>query len=187
MALVPGPVVGLIVANSLKIGARAELLNVAGTQIGLALMLLVLLFGLNAIVVFTAEWFIWIKLVGAVHLVWLGWKLLRGSETAPAPESPGAGRGYVWQGLAVNLSNPKVLLFVSAFIPQLMTRAAGYLSEAMLLMAIFMVVTAVCDSAYAIAAGSLRATLSRQARRIVERGSGLLLIASGVWLAAMRR
>ena len=39
VAVIPGPMVALVVANSLSHGTRAGLLNVAGAQLGLALML----------------------------------------------------------------------------------------------------------------------------------------------------
>jgi threonine/homoserine/homoserine lactone efflux protein len=187
VAVVPGPVVSLVVANSLTKGVRAGLLNVAGTQIGLALMLFVLLLGLEAVVAFLGEWFTWIKLLGAVYLVWAGWKLISGTGTVAPEEGPDAGRGYVWQGFVVNLSNPKVLLFTGAFIPQFMTGGNDHVVEAILLMLIFMAVTAACDSAYAVTAGAMRTTLSGRGRWWLAKGSGVILIAGGVWLAALRR
>jgi threonine/homoserine/homoserine lactone efflux protein len=186
VAIVPGPVVSLIIANSLKSGARAGLLNVAGTQIGLGLMMLVLLLGLQAVMTFIGEWFTWIKLAGAAYLIWIGWKLIAGKQTETVGEIPRAAGGYVWQGTAVNLSNPKVLLFVGAFIPQFLEGGEN-IRQAALLMAIFMAVTAACDSVYAIAAGGMRATLSRQTCRWLTTGSGFILIAGGVWLAVLRR
>jgi threonine/homoserine/homoserine lactone efflux protein len=50
LVLVPGPTVTLIVANSLRHGTRAGLLNVAGTQLALGLMLLILAVGLASII-----------------------------------------------------------------------------------------------------------------------------------------
>jgi threonine/homoserine/homoserine lactone efflux protein len=76
-------------------------------------------------------------------------------------------------------------LFVGAFIPQFLGSGES-LCHALLLMGIFMAVTALCDSGYAIAAGGLRTQLSRQVRRRLGIGSGFIL-AGGVWLAALRR
>lgn len=47
IAIVPGPTVTVIVANSLAHGTRAGLMNVAGTQLGLGLMMLILIVGLS--------------------------------------------------------------------------------------------------------------------------------------------
>lgn len=187
VAVIPGPIVSLVVATSLRKGVRAGLLNVAGSQIGLALMLLVLLVGLNAVIAFMGEWFTWIKLLGAAYLVWMGWKLISGTDSQARQDSLDLGRGYVWQGLALNLANPKVLLFVGAFIPQFLTGGDHPMVDALVLMLIFMAVTAVCDSAYAVAAGGMRATLSGRGQWWLARGSGFILIGGGLWLAALRR
>ena len=85
VAVVPGPTVALIVANSLTHGARAGLLNVAGTQLALALMLGVLVVGLAGIMATMGWWFDWLRLAGALYLVWLGWRLLRTSGELGAP------------------------------------------------------------------------------------------------------
>ena len=79
ITIIPGPTVTLIVANSLTHGARAGLWNVAGTQLGLGLMRLVLVVGLSSIIATMGYWFDWLRLAGAAYLIWLGWKLLRAS------------------------------------------------------------------------------------------------------------
>src|SRR5258708_30918278 len=76
-ALLPGPMVTLIVANALSHGTRAGLLNVAGAQLGLAIMLGVLVVGLASVIAVMGVWFDWLRLLGAAYLVWLGWKLIR--------------------------------------------------------------------------------------------------------------
>src|ERR1700749_3183934 len=77
ITIIPGPTVTLIIANSLTHGTRAGLLNVAGTQLGLAVMLGVLMVGLSSVIATMGMWFDWLRIAGAVYLVWLGWKLLR--------------------------------------------------------------------------------------------------------------
>ena len=65
ITLVPGPTVTLIVANSLRHGMRAGLLNVAGTQLGLALMMLTLVVGLSSVIASMGWWFDWLRYLGA--------------------------------------------------------------------------------------------------------------------------
>ena len=69
VAAVPGPMVALVVANSLTRGARAGLANVAGAQLGLAIMLGTLVVGLATVVATMGAWFDWLRLVGAAYLV----------------------------------------------------------------------------------------------------------------------
>src|SRR5690242_15106125 len=72
ITIIPGPTVTLIIANSLTHGTRAGLLNVAGTQLGLAIMLGVLLVGLSSIIATMGVWFDWVRIAGAVYLIWFG-------------------------------------------------------------------------------------------------------------------
>ena len=126
IVIVPGPTTTLVIANSLTHGTRAGLLNVAGTQLGVAGMVVVLAVGLSSTMQALGHWFDWLRLAGAVYLIWLGWKLLRSSGDLAAARARGKPRGgFFLQGLLVALSNPKMLLFFSAFIPQFIDPAAG--------------------------------------------------------------
>src|ERR1700693_3428836 len=85
IVIVPGPTVTLIIANSLRHGARAGLLKVAGTQLGLALMIAILCVGLASIIATIGVWFDWVRLAGAAYLVWLGRRRLRGTRGPASP------------------------------------------------------------------------------------------------------
>jgi homoserine/homoserine lactone efflux protein len=145
--IVPGPTVTVIIANSLRHGARAGLLNVAGTQAGLAIMLVVLAAGLQIIVESMAHVFDWVRLAGAAYLVWLGIKLLRSDGSMGAVKDvPRAHGAYFWQGFIVILSNPKALFFFGAFIPQFLNPEGNAIAQTLLLGATFMVVATVLDA-----------------------------------------
>src|SRR5438552_10258484 len=117
LVIVPGPTVTLIVANSLTHGTRAGLLNVAGTQLGLAVMILIVVIGLASIIETMGFWFDWVRLLGAAYLIFLGWKLLRWSgEINPQVRTPAPRGGFFLQGFLVLISNPKALLLFGAFI-----------------------------------------------------------------------
>ena len=77
VVLVPGPTVTLILANSIRHGTRAGLLNVLGTRVGLALMIGVVGLGLTSLMEAAGHWFDWLRLAGADYLIWLGWKMIR--------------------------------------------------------------------------------------------------------------
>lgn len=188
IVVVPGPSVTVIVANSMRHGARAGLLNVAGTQLGLALMIGVLACGLSAVVSAMASVFDILRLLGAAYLVWLGIRMWRSDGSLGTGEStPAAGNSFVLQGFVVIWSNPKALLFFGAFIPQFIDPAGGAVAQTVLLGAIFMAVATVFDSLYAFAAGGAGARLTRARVRLAERISGTFLIGGGLWLAFARR
>lgn len=187
ITLVPGPTVTLIVANSLRHGARAGLLNVAGTQLGLALMMLTLVVGLSSVIASMGWWFDWLRYLGAAYLAWLGFKLLRAPDSiGEAGAAPPPRGGFFLQGFLVLMANPKALLFFGAFIPQFVDASGNYVVQIVLLGVTAMAVAFLTDGAYALFTGRAGALLSRKRVRLVSRVSGGFLIGGGIWLALAR-
>ena len=190
LALLPGPVVTLLIANGLRHGTRAALINIAGVQTGLMIMIGVVAVGLTSLMATMGYWFDWIRLAGAAYLVWLGIKLIRvpvegiGGEEAPPPPPRG---GFLLQGFLVLISNPKLLIFFGAFLPQFMDMSRGdYASQATLLGVTFMVIAGLTDGIYALLAGRARKLFSARRTRLVSRISGTFMIGGGIWLALTR-
>jgi threonine/homoserine/homoserine lactone efflux protein len=187
IAVIPGPTVTVIVANSLAHGTRAGLLNVAGTQLGLALMMGTLIVGLSSVIAAMGWLFDWLRIAGAVYLAWIGWKLLRSPEAlGEATKAPPPRGGFLLQGLVVIAANPKALLWFGAFIPQFVDPNGNYVAQIALLGVTAMVVALVSDGAYAVVTGRAGAILNRKRVRLVSRLGGTCLIGGGVWLALTR-
>ncbi len=188
IVIVPGPTVTLIIANSLRHGARAGLMNVAGTQCGLVIVVLLLALGLETAMQYLGTAFDYIRIVGAAYLVWLGIKLWRSNGSlADAEESKPTRSGHFWQGFVVLLSNPKLFLFFSAFFPQFLDRDGNALTQILILGVTFMIIASFLDGAYAVLSGKAGGWLSRRNLRLVERISGTCLIGGGIWLALTRQ
>src|SRR5260370_2741351 len=171
LALLPGPVVTLVIANGLRHGTRAALVNIAGVQAGLAIVIGIVAVGLTSLMATMGYWFDWVRFAGAAYLVWLGIKLIRSPvEGVNADEPPPPPRGGVFlQGFLVVLSNPKVLVFFGAFIPQFMDMSRDHFSQVALLGFTFMVTGAITDSIYALLAGRApRGFFARRARARVR-------------------
>jgi len=187
LAIIPGPMVTLIIANSLTHGTRAGLLNAAGAQAGVGLYVATVAVGLASIIAAMGWWFDWLRLAGAAYLVWLGWKLLRASGAIeqygrmPVPRG-----GFFLQGFLVLLGNPKALLFFGAFVPQFIDPRGDFIMQVVVLGLTFMAVAAATDAAYAVMTGRARTLLSRQRVRAASVFGGLCLVAGGVWLAFAR-
>ena len=187
ITLIPGPTVTVIIANSLAHGTRAGLLNVAGTQLGLGLMMAILVVGLSSVIAAMGWLFDWLRWAGAIYLVWLGWKLLRSPDvlqdvqkSAPPPG------GFFLQGFLVLMANPKALLWFGAFIPQFVDPKGNYVAQIVLLGVTAMAVALVSDGAYAVLTGRAGSFLSKKRVRLVSRLSGSFLIGGGIWLALTR-
>jgi len=190
LLVVPGPMVSLIIGNSLRYGTRAGFLNLAGSQIGQAIMLAVLLVGLKTVMTVMGTWFDWIRLAGALYLVWIGWRMLMAGEepaATPAVKSATPGHGFFWQGLGVALSNPKLLLFFGAFLPQFVDTTQPYTPQVLLLVITFMMLAVLVDGGYAVLAGQAGGWIAGRRRVMMSRISGAILIGGGVWLALLRR
>jgi threonine/homoserine/homoserine lactone efflux protein len=180
--------VTLIVANSLRHGTRAGLLNVLGTQVGEAILIGAAGIGLASLIEAMGHRFDWLRLAGAAYLIWLGWKMIRSSGEAAngAPTKPPRG-GFLVQGAIVELSNPKTLLFFGAFFPQFIDPARDHALQIAIMGLTFLVVSALSDGAYALASGRAARALSAKRVRLLSRLSGGCLIGGGVWLAVSRR
>jgi homoserine/homoserine lactone efflux protein len=185
--VVPGPTVTLIIANSLAHGTRAGLLNVAGTQLGIATMIALIGFGLARLATELGWWFEWVRICGAAYLVWLGVRLLRSSGSLRPRERPREPRGgFFVQGLLVALSNPKTLVFFGAFIPQFIDPAGNFVEQVALMGGTALVVGTISDGSYAVLVGGAGRRISRNQIRWLSRISGGFLVGGGVWLALSR-
>jgi homoserine/homoserine lactone efflux protein len=183
IAVIPGPTVTVIVANSLAHGTRAGLLNVAGTQLGLGLMMAILIVGLSSAIAAMSWLFDWLRIAGAAYLVYLGYRLLRSPDAIAEAKAPAPRGGFFLQGFLVMMSNPKALFWFGAFIPQFVDPKGNYVAQIAFLGVTAMVVALLSDGAYAVLTGRAGAFLSKRKVRLVSRVSGGFLIGGGVWLA----
>jgi threonine/homoserine/homoserine lactone efflux protein len=188
LALLPGPIVTLVIANGLRHGTRAAMTNIAGVQVALTIVIAIVAIGLTSLMATMGYWFDWVRFAGAAYLIWLGLKLIRnpveGVETDAAPPPPRG--GFFLQGFLVALSNPKLLVFFGAFIPQFVDMKQDHLPQVALLGVTFMIVAALTDIVYALLAGSVRSFFSVRRTRMLSRISGGVMIGGGVWLALTR-
>jgi threonine/homoserine/homoserine lactone efflux protein len=189
LAIVPGPTVTVILANSLRSGTLAGLSIIAGTQLGLVTMILVVGLGLEAVMGFMAFAFDWIKLAGAAYLVWLGFNMLRSSgklgEAAAGPAR--SYRRLMLDGFITIWSNPKALIFLGAFLPQFVGREGAAFPQVVVLGLFFMLIAGASDSLYAVLGGRARGLLSAARVKLLSRVSGAILMAGGVWLALVKK
>ena len=190
LALTPGPNMSLIIASTLSGGLRSGLVTLAGTGTGLAILSAIAAAGMSSIMVLMAEWFDVIRWAGAIYLVVLGvrqlrgWWLRRGGALPPPP--PAVGTTYV-QGLMVALSNPKVLLFLGAFFPQFVDPSSDPVPQLAVLATIFVVTLILVDVGYTVVVARARSALDPKKLAALDGAAGALLVAGGLVLATARR
>jgi homoserine/homoserine lactone efflux protein len=188
LAFVPGPTVTVIIANSLRFGARAGMMNVVGTQVGFLIWLGIAAVGLGAAIEVMGIWFDVLRYAGAAYLVWLAIKLFRSKGDLSIAVDRARPRGsFFLQGFIVIVSNPKMLVLFGAMIPPFITPGSDPLQQILLLGATFMMIAAVGDTLYALMAGKAGAWLSHSRVRALEIASGCFLMGGGIWMALRGR
>ena len=191
LVLIPGPVVSLVIANSIAHGTRTGLATVAGASAGTAVLIAGGALGMTAILAFLSDIFEWVRWAGVAYLAWLGlkhWRAMisaaRGDELAVAH----APKGVFWQGALIGLTNPKTVLFYVAFFPQFLDSALPVGPQLAIMSAAFVAVAFVFDSGYALLAGRIRPWLVGAKRIRIRNGiTGTLLIGTSIGLALTRR
>jgi threonine/homoserine/homoserine lactone efflux protein len=191
---IPGPSVLFTVSRAIALGRVAGVATVAGNTVGAFTQVVAVAFGIGPLVERYVALFTAIKLAGACYLMYLGVQAIRhrrslaaalGAEVERKTAARIAGDGFL-----VGVTNPKVIVFFAATLPQFVDRQAGDVpTQIILLGAIFAGVALISDSTWALAAGTVRAWLASSPRRLAALGGtgGLAMISIGVGLALTGR
>jgi homoserine/homoserine lactone efflux protein len=187
LVLTPGPIVTLVIATGAAQGTRAALVTVAGTTLGNAILIAAIALGLNWVLQNAVVLFEVLRWAGAAYLVWLGIQAWRSAGKAGAALPPPR-QVHFRRGVFVALSNPKTIAFFTAFLPQFVDPGLPAEFQLVVMCAVSVLMAAILDSAWAIAAGFGRAWFMKPARaKVLGRLSGTVLIGGGVWLSLTRR
>jgi len=193
--LIPGPSVLFTIGRALSVGRRGALRSVVGNSIGVFLQVLAVALGVGALVERSSELYGAIKFVGAGYLIYLGVQAVRhrralaDSLGADAP-TLAVRRRHLLDGLVVGVANPKTIVFFTVALPQFADRDAGHVPLQLLVLgAVFASIAVLCDSVWAVAAGTARQWLTRSPRRLSAIGGagGLAVVGLGVTVAATGR
>ncbi|MBB4215057.1 threonine/homoserine/homoserine lactone efflux protein [Rhizobium sp. BK212] len=134
----PGPDMLLIASRSVSQGRAAGFLTYAGIALGTYCHALAAAFGLSQLFVTVPAIYEAVRWAGCCYLLYLAYKTIRSEVTAFAPASTLSrlsGRRIFFAGLATNLLNPKMALFVMALFPQFVTAQSGSITMQMLVLA----------------------------------------------------
>ena len=183
VVIVPGPTVSLIIANSLKFGMRAGILNVVGTQFGLIILILLLALGFKVISPFLEDVIKVVRIVGAIYLMTLGYLSFTSKSLSDnAQQIKKFDKKFILQGLIVILSNPKAFLFLGAFIPQFIDINQPIENQKILFGILFMIVGAIFDGMYALIFGKFREIIINKYINLLNKLGGSILFFVGLWL-----
>ena len=158
LVFIPGPNTLYIIARSVQQGRAAGIVSSLGVQLGTLFHVAAAAFGVSALLLSSALAFDIVKYAGAAYLIYLGIKtLLTKEKIEPTEEIKRTSLSRVFfQGVIVNVLNPKTALFFFAFLPQFIDPIRGAVAMQIVLLGMILVFLGILsDTAYALAAGSL--------------------------------
>jgi len=190
MGLAPGPAVTSIVGYALSSGRATALAAVAGVGVGNLIAMSLSLGGVGALLSASALAFAILKWTGAAYLIGLGvLTIVRSRQSAreTTDRTVIAPRTAFVSNLALGTFHPKTIVFYVAFVPQFIDARGDYRTQALLLVATFVLVVAITDTTYAVAASSASRLLRKPSAALwMKRAGGGVLIAAGAATAVSR-
>ncbi len=189
--ITPGADMTYVLARSLGQGREAGLVSALGIAAGSTLHTLAAAIGLSALLMHSQAAFTAVKLGGAAYLLWLAYKAFRDGGGANLGERPPASLGRIFlQAAMTNVLNPKVALFILAFLPQFVAPAQGHVGiQILILGTLFNIGGTVVNTAVAFSTSAARRLVvgSSRARRGLAWFSGLVFVGLAARLAFAER
>jgi threonine/homoserine/homoserine lactone efflux protein len=191
IAATPGPNMLHVMVQSIHHGVRRTTASMAGLMTANLLYLVASAAGLGALLKASHLLYDALRYAGVAYLVWLGikaWRAPPGVADAPAdPHTRRSVRALYLTGLGTGLSNPKLIVFAAALLPQFIDVDRPFLPQLVVLVLSFAVIEAFWFSVYALGGRSLSRWLAAPHRqRLFNRGTGAIFIGFGAALLASR-
>jgi threonine/homoserine/homoserine lactone efflux protein len=184
----PGPNMLHILSRSVELGPKRSVAAMAGCLTALVLVLAASAAGLTTLLLALPGAFELLRYAGVAYLIFLGIKAWRADV---APIDVGAGvlprtvslAALFRGGFAIGISNPKLLLFAAAFLPQFVTPAQPQAPQFAILVATFAALECFWYGVYAMGGRSLSVHLARPSvKRAFNRVTGVIFVVFGAAL-----
>jgi homoserine/homoserine lactone efflux protein len=193
VALTPGPAVICSMTQATRHGFRSSLIGISGIQFGNFLFFVCIALGIGTLLATATTAFTVLRVMGAVYLLYLGIRIMAATiwrpagKVTPATTAPGTRHNLFLQGLLIQVTNPKALLFVSALLPQFIEPHRSVPLQLAILVVATMAVDFVVLSSYALLAQrGLNSFRASRFSRWLERVFGATLVFFGVRLLVSR-
>jgi threonine/homoserine/homoserine lactone efflux protein len=180
--LIPGPAIFMVVGRSLSSGFRSTVCLIGGILLGDLFYISLVFLGLAALGQVLGEFFVVVRILAAIYLIYLGISLWRKDPRTPfaATATPGDTLKSFFTGFGITLGNPKAILFHLGFLPTFFDLPSLSVLDALAIMGIFVAVLGTVFIVYAFAASRAGSLFNNPFRmRILNRSSGVMLIGVG--------
>ena len=193
LCFTPGPAVLFVVSTSLSRGTRAGLGGAWGIVGCNTFYFLLSALGVAAVILASGRLFTALKWIGAAYLLYLAWGAFRAPVDAavvPGAAAEADGWRMYRRGVVMNLTNPKVVVFFLAFLPQFADPARGPVAPQLLVLGtVFILATLLVFGAIAVGSGLFGTLLQRsaRARRALNWLAGTVFVGLAARLATAQR
>lgn len=189
IAVTPGPGAVASMSAGMRHGYWSALAVILGLQTAILIHLTIVAVGLGALLAASETAFGVVKLIGAAYLLWLGIKKWRAAPIAiDAALPPEQRKGLFLQGLLVNLTNPKAIIFIGALVPSFIDTASAQFPQYLVIAATLCLTDVLVMSIYALVAVRLGGWLHDPKKlRLQNRLFGGLFVSAGALLAMSSR
>lgn len=185
---IPGPNVLVVVSVCLSHGKKRGLQAVSGISLAMAVQLCIAATGTTWFVSALTQGFLWLKWIGVAYLFYIGISHFIVAFSRCGKNIEMTGYESFQQGFWVSLTNPKTILFFSAFLPQFVDPSFPYATQMILLSGIFWLIAAFVNLSYALLSSSLFAWFQDQAFvKYQKTVSGLIYVVAGAALAVSKK
>ena len=177
--IAPGPSVLFVIARAVSWGRKISVLTVAGNVTGSFVLSTLVALGLGPIL---QKWhiaYVAVQWGGGLYLIYLGIEAIRqravhaADMTNQGPVAPSVGKS-IRDGFWVGVLNPKAIVFFAAVLPQFVDIDGGHVTSQLIFMGlVFCVLAFISDGSWGLLAGTARAWLATDNRRLERlRGFG---------------
>ncbi len=193
LVLIPGPDMLFITANALSSGKRGGVFSALGCTTGAFTHAVLAAFGLTAIVAAWQPAYEFVRIGGALYLLYLGVKMLFAKESPLSVSEAGAGKSGISlfrEGFINNLMNPKAILFSLTFLPQFSDPLRGPIwAQIIILGTVLAVIMLAIEIPIAVTSGHFGQWLASrsQAALAINKAMGAVLIGLAAWVLQSRR
>lgn len=180
----PGPGVFATIGHAITRGSGPAFALLSGLIVGDIVFLVGAALGLGVAAKQLGELFLLVRIAGAAYLIWLGWKSWTKTHAASMREPSQPNAKSFLGGVAISLSNPKVMVFYLAFLPTFVDLTQLNSGGILVLALITAIVSYMVLGFYIVGARRLSRSLAKPTvRRAFDRAAGSMLIAAGVLVA----
>ena len=187
--MTPGSDTIYVLSRSIAQGRRTGIYSVLGTSAGCVIHTVLAALGLSVILAQSAVVFMMVKIAGAVYLGYLGLTMLLAKDTLAAEPAQAAmsPKDTFWQGLIIDVLNPKVALFFLSFLPQFIDPQNSYGIIPFLILGLTFIVTGALWLLGVVYFSAKVTTLLREKTNVMNKVCGSIYLLLGAKLLAAEK